>query len=217
MFKAWFNKLKQFFKPKPIVVDPPVNPNVPPIQEYMNPNHGDYESLWSNAELLPSKKHIVESAVVRIIANKKLFEAGVEGTSVPWWWLAGIMYRENDVNMSRQMLNGEPWSRKTTIVPKGLGPWNSWVESTKYAIRHMGLDRHPDWSMRAALMRAERWNGMGYSKKGLRSPYLWAGTNFEQPGMYVADGKFDSNKVDPRIGVAAIWKRLDQLGFLRTV
>lgn len=31
MFKAWFNKLKQFFKPKPIVVDPPVNPVVPPI------------------------------------------------------------------------------------------------------------------------------------------------------------------------------------------
>jgi hypothetical protein len=58
------------------------------------------------------------------------------------------------------------------------------------------------------LSAAEPYNGYGYRNKGLRSPYLWASTNHQQRGKYVADGVFNASVMDTQMGVAAMLKFL---------
>lgn len=48
---------------------------------------------------------------------------------------------------------------------------------------------------------AENYNGLGYRRKGLPSPYVLAGSTGYEKGKYVADGKFDPNAVDRQLGV----------------
>jgi len=38
--------------------------------------------------------------------------------------------------------------------------------------------------------------------------YLWAGTNLEKPGKFVADGKWSATAVSSQIGIVPILKEL---------
>src|SRR6185295_802829 len=71
------------------------------------------------------------------------------------------------------------------------------------ALSYEGLDkvaRAGSWSVEQACFVLERYNGFGYRNRGLRSPYLWGGTNLQQPGKYVADGRFDATVIDRQPG-----------------
>ncbi len=54
----------------------------------------------------------------------------------------------------------------------------------------------------------EMYNGPGYAKRGLPSPYIWAGTNQYAKGKYIADGHFDPNAVDHQLGCAGLIARM---------
>jgi hypothetical protein len=58
---------------------------------------------------------------------------------------------------------------------------------------------------------SEGFNGWGYTGKGVNSPYVWAGSNHEQTGKYVADHVWDKNFDDPQIGTMTVLKRLSEL------
>ena len=73
----------------------------------------------------------------------------------------------------------------------------------------MKYDKVTDWSIQNCLVLFERYNGMGYKKKGLPSPYLWSYTQFYKKGKYAFDGKYDANLVSKQPGVAAIMKSLN--------
>jgi hypothetical protein len=49
---------------------------------------------------------------------------------------------------------------------------------------------------------------LGYSRKGVPSPYVWAKTNQYRAGKYVADGVYDPNHVDTQNGCAALLVRM---------
>ncbi len=156
----------------------------------------------------------IDLAIKKILANRANFEKAVEGTFIPWWWVACVMYRENGVDMSRQLLNGQRWDRITTLVPKGLGPWGSWIDSAKFALaKYRGEGMH-HWDIATAIVEWEKWNGLGYKRRGLNSPYVYSGTSRQNPGLYVADGKFDPRKMDPRPGCLAIYIGLKELGYV---
>ena len=57
---------------------------------------------------------------------------------------------------------------------------------------------------------AEVYNGLGYRDRGCKSAYVYSGTSAYTGGMYVADRVFSSTTKDPRVGVAAIIKKLSQ-------
>src|SRR5690606_24236084 len=86
----------------------------------------------------------------------------------------------------------------------------SWEEAAIDALNncHPFLGKHKDWSIGATLDKLEAYNGLGYRKKGLPSPYLWAGTDQYVKGKYVADGKFDPNHVDMQLGVAPLLMKI---------
>ena len=55
----------------------------------------------------------------------------------------------------------------------------------------------------------EKFNGMGYNKTGLYSPYLWSYTNYYVKGKFTGHGKFDPDAKSKQPGTAAILKILN--------
>ncbi|MBD1809687.1 peptidoglycan-binding protein [Microcoleus sp. FACHB-SPT15] len=71
------------------------------------------------------------------------------------------------------------------------------------------------------LWYCERYNGWGFQTGAgrnttppRRSPYLWSKTNHWIKGKYTSDGRFNPNAGSLQVGVAAILKRLEQLGHI---
>jgi lysozyme family protein len=78
----------------------------------------------------------------------------------------------------------------------------------------MGYDKIDNWTLHNCLFLFEKFNGGGYIKKGINSPYLWSYTNhYGTPpnvGKYTSDHGFDPNAISKQAGTAAILKQLLQ-------
>lgn len=162
-----------------------------------------YVQLYKTMEV--KNPEVIERVVNRIKANKSYYSAAENVTGVDWRIIAVIHNLEADGSFSRQILNGERWDRRTHLVPKGYGPWDSWVMSCVTAFR-----RHPmkGLSLPETLKKLEGFNGFGYARKGINSPYLWSYTNHYTKGKYVSDGKYSYTAVSKQIGAAALLKML---------
>lgn len=185
----------------------------PPIA---NGRAAEISRLWQTMTLLPSLSNSLQVTAALAVANKPRYVAVSQVTGVPWSWIACCHFRESSFRFDAHLHNGDPLSARTVRVPAGRpvagNPPFTWEQSAVDVLMYMGLDKVGTWDIVTMLDRAERYNGMGYANKGLRSPYVWGGTSHLQPGMYVADGKFDANKVDGRAGVAAILKVIENKG-----
>src|SRR5262249_36059853 len=109
---------------------------------------------------------------------------------------------DDDCNTS--LGNGHPLSHKTTHVPKGRGPFETFLDGALDALHLDGLDSVRDWNVEKVLYYCEIFNGTGYDRHGRPSPYIWGGTNIQQPGKYVEDGKWDSHEKDSQPGCAPL-------------
>lgn len=171
----------------------------------------DNLTRWQNAKFTRSTEINAQSA--KIAANRSRYEAVAKVTGVPWDVIGVIHYREASGNFAGVLHNGEKiigTGKKTKLVPKGRGPFTSWEEAAVDALMTAPpyAAKNTDWSIAGTLDILERYNGLGYRKKGLPSPYLWAGTDQYVKGKYVADGKYDPNHVDKQLGVAPILMKL---------
>lgn len=165
---------------------------------------------WEDVRIPADKGPAFALAANRIKANKAIYEEIQKETGVPWWFIGMVHYRESNLNMSTNIANGQPFNKKTTIVPKGRGPFNSFKEAAIDALTNCApyAAKNKDWSAAGALTLFEEYNGLGYANKGLPSPYVWAGTNQYTKGKYVADGVYDPNHVDTQLGGAGLLKFL---------
>lgn len=165
---------------------------------------------WQAMAVQPELVGIITSTAKRLLANKARFQKASAATGVPWAIVAVIKEREAgaDELFLRNIAQGDPWNRASTHVPSGRGPFKSWDEAAYDALMNCApyAGKNKDWSIGGALTLLERYNGLGYSNKGLPSPYIWASTNQYESGKYVADGHFDPNAVDRQIGCAALLK-----------
>lgn len=104
-------------------------------------------------------------------------------------------------------------NKKTTHVPRGRGPFNSWSEGAIDAIHVSGWDILPKgghWDIVTCLIKCEAYNGEGYEHRGLRSPYLWGATSMQEDGKYTSDGHWDGGAWDTQVGCAALFLALKQ-------
>lgn len=166
---------------------------------------------WNAARFTKSTQ--INAQAVKIEANRTRYENVSKQTGVPWDVIAVIHYRESSGSFAGVLHNGEKiigTGKKTTLVPKGRGPFSSWEQAAVDALMncHPFAGKNKDWSIAGTLDLLERYNGLGYRNKGLPSPYLWAGTDQYVKGKYVADGKYDPNFVDQQLGVAALLMKL---------
>ncbi|NJL08682.1 MAG: hypothetical protein HC900_10785 [Methylacidiphilales bacterium] len=159
----------------------------------------------------------IERAAKRILKIKPTLLAVSARTGVPWPWLGAILERESSCRIDRHMHNGDPLTARTTHVPKGrlpapASPPFAFNDSAYDALCTLkGLHRISDWSIGRQAYEAERYNGFGYRRRSLRSPYLWGSTNHQQLGKYVADGVFDRTAMDRQPGVMPLIKRVMEM------
>lgn len=131
---------------------------------------------------------------------------------VPWWWIGVVHARECSLSFRTHLHNGDPLTGRTVHVPSGRPTYGTppfqWEFSAEDALRYKGLDQWDDWSVAGSLFRWESYNGFGYRRRGVHSPYLWSGSLFYEKGKYAADGKFDAELVDRQIGAAVLLRRM---------
>lgn len=171
----------------------------------------DNATRWANAKF--TKSTAINAQAAKIEAHRDRYEAVSKATGVPWDVIGVIHYREASGSFAGVLHNGQKiigTNKKTTLVPAGRGPFSTWEQAAIDALvvcpPHAANNK--DWSIAGTLDLLERYNGLGYRKKGLPSPYLWAGTDQYVKGKYVADGKFDPEHVDQQLGVAPILMKL---------
>ena len=156
----------------------------------------------------------IDAAAKRILKIKPALLVASARTGVPWPWLGAVLERESSCRAGRHLHNGDPLTARTIHVPAGrlpapAAPPFSFAASAFDALCVLkGLHRVGDWSIGQQAYQAERYNGFGYRKRGLRSPYLWAGCNHQQAGKYVADGDFDPDEIDRQPGVIPLVQRV---------
>lgn len=147
-------------------------------------------------------------------AAQARYKAVEAKTGVPWWFIAVVHEREASQNFNLSLAQGDPWNKKSVHVPANRGPFKSWEDAAYDALVNCPpyASRNKDWSPGGCLAMLEKYNGLGYWRKGIPSPYIWAGTNQYTKGKYVADGKFDANAVDQQLGCAGLLKFMGVFG-----
>ncbi len=164
----------------------------------------DYAKMYDRCKIV-SADGDVEHVVDMINRNDSQYAQVAQALGIPWFLVGSIHFRESSLNFSTYLGNGQPLNKVTTIVPKGRGPFSSWYEGAIDALSGFHMDHV--WDVTDVLQFAEAYNGMGYAKHGLPSPYVWACTDQYKGGLYTSDGHLDLVKVDHRPGVAAILKQ----------
>lgn len=174
-----------------------------------------YANLWAKIEIKPGADAVnADRFAKKIIANLDRYRAVERATGVPGFFIGGLHMRESGCSFDGVLHNGERiigTGRKTRLVPAGRGPFASWEAAAIDALQLKGLHKITDWTVARMGYEAERFNGLGYVGKGVNSAYVWAGSNLEQSGKYVADHVWDKGFDDPQIGVMTVLKRLAEL------
>jgi lysozyme family protein len=158
----------------------------------------------------------LRDAATFAIANKTRYLTVAARVKAHWAHIAAIHRRESDEDKNGNprfdtyLGNGQPLSRRTTIVPRGRGPWATFEDGAADAWHVDALDDVIDWRLEKMLYYSEVLNGGGYSRKGLPSPYNWALTSIQTKGKYVGDGKW-GNVWDTQPGVAPMLRLIQDM------
>lgn len=140
--------------------------------------------------------------------NKSRYQAVAQKTGVPAELIAALHWRESGCNFNTYLHNGDPLGKPTTHVPKGI-MCNTWEESAIDALKSSnGYGTVDANNLQSYYDYAEKYNGLGYKKRGVASPYVWAGTSNYSCGKYVADGVYDASYKDRQLGVAVMLKSI---------
>ncbi|OAF00688.1 hypothetical protein AYJ54_31070 [Bradyrhizobium centrolobii] len=169
----------------------------------------EYERNWANLKIRPSRLDDANAVAHRAINGKTTYQQIEQRTGVPWHFVALCHYRESNFDFDTYLGNGQSLHRTTTIVPKGRGPFGSFVDGAVDALRIQDFVGTSDWSIARTLFRLEAFNGFGYHAKGVNSPYLYGGSTLYGPpearaGKFVRDHVFDPSNVDVQLGTAVI-------------
>lgn len=174
----------------------------------------EYAKQWDAMRINPSRVQEFDKLARFAITNKARYQAIERATGVPWFLIAVIHRREGNANFGTYLGNGQSLARKTTIVPRGRGPFtgpDAFERGAIDALKIGGLDKVQDWRLEKCLFYCETFNGWGYANKGLPSPYVWGGTNIQKPGKYVSDGVFSKTAMDGQPGCAPILSMIAKL------
>lgn len=162
------------------------------------------------------EKSIVGAAHV-VLAGKARYQAVEKLTGVPWYVIGAIHHMESTCDFRGCLHNGEHiigTGRKTTLVPKGRGPFATWEQAAVDALKIDGLSSNTNWSIGMISLLGERFNGVGYLKYHPEvggTPYLYAMSSINSGfGKYVADGKWNPKvNSNTQVGMIAIIKELE--------
>lgn len=176
----------------------------------------DYLSLWDTCELTsdPRKVKVLKHVSEVVLIHGAIYRMVSYSSRVPWPIIAALHFRESDQNFSCHLHNGDPLTAKTVHVPAnrpviGYPPF-TWQTS---AVDALSLPWRPhQWDIAGCLEFLERYNGRGYQKHSVNTPYLWDFTDKYVSGLYKADGVFSPSATESRPGCVAILKLIQSSG-----
>lgn len=178
----------------------------------------EYAAQWDKMKISAGRKAEFQQIAEYAFANRQQYLVVEENTRVPWAMIACIHKRESDAQdkhgnplFTSYLGNGQPLNKKTTIVPKGRGPFDSFEEGAIDALKIDKFTLITEWRLEKALYYLELFNGTGYELHGLPSAYIWGGTNIQKPGKYTSDGKWNARVVDGQPGCAPMLWAIIQL------
>jgi lysozyme family protein/peptidoglycan hydrolase-like protein with peptidoglycan-binding domain len=183
-----------------------------------------YRELWATVKV--TDMSATDAVVDKIMKNQARYEKVQKMSGVWWPVIAAIHNLEASLSFKGHLHNGDPLTAKTFHVPAGRPTGNppfTWEESATDALAMKHTDQ-VDFldTPEEILWYCERYNGWGYqtgagrnSTPNKRSPYLWSKTNHWQKGKFVADGSFNREAGSAQVGVAAILKRMEELGRIK--
>lgn len=166
------------------------------------------------AILQVTKPTEVDAIARRLIGGNAIpqYSAVQHALGIPIAWQAPTCERESGADFRCTPANGQPWNERTTEVPRGRGPYDSWYAAaidTWHNVDHID-DNSAPWSMPYAMWKWEIQNGFGYRAHGRRSPYVVGGTNLQQIGRYDRDSHF-VEEWDTQIGTLPVALRMIEL------
>ena len=174
----------------------------------------EYQQLFNTCLISDKKYATVDSCVDRIVSNKPRYEVVSSRIGVPWYFIGILHNMECSCRFDQHLHNGDPLTARTVHVPSGLPrsgrPPFSGEESAEDALRLKKLDSWSDWSIPALLYKMEQYNGFGYRRFGIHSPYLWSCSNQYSRGKFTSDGVFDPNAVSKQVGGAVLLRRMSE-------
>jgi lysozyme family protein len=178
-----------------------------------------YQDLFNTMVFDQKKLKKSEDTARTILKDKATYEKISEklGGKIPWYFIGIIHMMECSCSFSKHLHNGDSLTKRTWQVPAGrpvAEPWNgrgtayTFIESAMDALTMKGFHVQTSWTLNLCLYRLEKYNGFGYVRRGILTPYLWSGTNHYTKGKFVKDGVYDSNAVSQQIGAAILIRLL---------
>lgn len=176
----------------------------------------EYERNWADLEIRPARLNEANAIARKAINGKATYQRIERLTGVPWYFVALCHYRESNFDFNTYLGNGETLHHVTTLVPKGRGPFASFVDGAVDALRIQNFIGTKDWSIARTLYRLECFDGLAYHAKGVSSPYLYGGSTLYGPpearaGKFIRDHVFDPDHVDSQLGTAVILRAMMSL------
>jgi lysozyme family protein len=212
----------------PIAASPIASPS-PPVKG-AQPGHepetkvvgravGLQADRWYAAKIKPVWRDSINKAVMLYERTQERYKTVERKRSdgVPAPIIFCLHMRESDNSFRAHLHEGSSLQHRTRYVPKGRLPapkeppyqWEVSAEDAVYvADKLQGQWKDLKWS----IDRIESYNGLGYRKLGVPSPYLWSGTDIYKSGKYVSDGRFNRDAVDQQLGIVAVLKRMKERG-----
>lgn len=173
-----------------------------------------YKVWWDQMKSLPGRQKEFDRFARLAFTHKDIYQEIQARTSVPWPLIALTHQRESSMNFTTYLGNGQRLDRVTTIVPKGRGPFkgpDAFVNGAIDALRIEGLSSVKDLNIiEKILYYCEVFNGGGYSRLGLPSPYLFGGTTVQRAGKFTRDHFFDPHVWDTQPGCAPMLRALQE-------
>lgn len=174
----------------------------------------EYQKLFDTCIIKPNKYPEIDSYISKMIANKNSYDAVSKKTDVPWNFIAITHCMEGSLNFKTHLHNGDPLTARTVHVPSGRPlaghPPFTWEESAEDALTLEGFTTWRDWTVPGMLYCFEKYNGFGYRRRGINSPYLWSYSNHYAKGKFSSDGHFDPDAVSRQCGAAVILRRMSE-------
>jgi lysozyme family protein len=172
----------------------------------------EYQDCFDRCVMRPESAGNVAFYMKRLARGRPNYELVEREIRVPWKFVGIIHAMECGFNFSGHMHNGDPLTARTVQVPKGFPktgtPPFTWLQSALDAMRLKKFDQVTDWSVPHMLYLLEAYNGFGYRRRALPSPYLWSFSNIYTKGKFVMDNKFDPEAVSKQCGAGLMLKSM---------
>jgi lysozyme family protein len=177
----------------------------------------EYASFFETTQLRPERSDLADWHKRVMLEYRARYEGVSNVTGVPWYFIGAIHGLEASYNFRAHLHNGDfPLSARTRQVPAGRPlRWSApyaWEASAKDALTLLGFVGKSDWTLERTLYRLEAYNGFGYRRRGVPSPYLWSFSNHYESGKFVADGKWNPAARSQQCGAATKIKMLVDAG-----